>query len=64
MIGVDRVFTSAGSYEPMQEAAKNLLLVLVALFPKSWTRSAASFFLALDQEYSPESAKSIVWRIA
>ena len=48
----------------MQEAAKNLLLVLVALFPIVDTFGGSPFFLALTREYAPEARKALSWRIA
>lgn len=48
----------------MQEAAKNLLLVLVALLPIVDPLGGSPFFLALTREYSPEARKALAWRIA
>jgi multiple antibiotic resistance protein len=48
----------------MQDAAKNLLLVLVALFPIVDPLGGSPFFLALTREYSPEARKALSWRIA
>src|ERR1700739_4344186 len=48
----------------MQEAAKNLLLVLVALFPIVDPLGGSPFFLALTREYAPEARKALAWRIA
>ncbi len=48
----------------MQEAAKNLLLVLVALFPIVDPLGGSPFFLALTREYSPEARRALSWRIA
>src|ERR1700687_4343372 len=48
----------------MQEAAKNLLLVLVALFPIVDPLGGSPFFLALTREYAPEARKELSWRIA
>ena len=48
----------------MQEAAKNLLLVLVALFPIVDPLGGSPFFLALTREYSTEARKALSWRIA
>ncbi len=48
----------------MQEAAKNLLLVLIALFPIVDPLGGSPFFLALTREYSPEARKALSWRIA
>ena len=48
----------------MQEAAKNLLLILVALFPIVDPLGGSPFFLALTREYAPEARKALSWRIA
>jgi len=48
----------------MQEAAKNLLLVLVALFPIVDPLGGSPFFLALTREYAPEARRALSWRIA
>jgi len=48
----------------MQEAAKNLLLVLVALFPIVDPLGGSPFFLALTRDYTPEARKALSWRIA
>jgi multiple antibiotic resistance protein len=48
----------------MQEAAKNLVLVLVALFPIVDPVGGSPFFLALTREYAPEERKALSWRIA
>jgi multiple antibiotic resistance protein len=48
----------------MQEATKNLLLVLVALFPIVDPLGGSPFFLALTREYAPEARKALSWRIA
>jgi multiple antibiotic resistance protein len=48
----------------MQESAKNLLLVLVALFPIVDPLGGSPFFLALTREYAPEARKALSWRIA
>jgi multiple antibiotic resistance protein len=50
--------------EPMQEATKNLLLVLVALFPIVDPLGGSPFFLALTRQYAPEARKALSWRIA
>src|SRR6204780_1483315 len=50
--------------EPMQEAAQNILLVLVTLFPIVDPLGGSPFFLALTREYSPEARKALSWRIA
>ena len=48
----------------MQEAAKNLLLVIVALFPIVDPLGGSPFFLALTGQYSREDRKALSWRIA
>ena len=48
----------------MQEAAENLLLVLVALFPIVDPLGGSPFFLALTREYAPEARRALSWRIA
>src|SRR5271165_817053 len=48
----------------MQAAAKNVLLVLVTLFPIVDPLGGSPFFLALTREYSPEARKALSWRIA
>jgi multiple antibiotic resistance protein len=48
----------------MQEAAKNLLLVIVALFPIVDPLGGSPFFLALTKEYAPETRKALSWRIS
>jgi multiple antibiotic resistance protein len=48
----------------MQEATKNLLLVLVALFPIVNPLGGSPFFLALTWEYAPEARKTLSWRTA
>src|SRR5580692_4171399 len=48
----------------MQEAAQNILLVLVTLFPIVDPLGGSPFFLALTREYSPEARKTLSWRIA
>lgn len=48
----------------MQEAAENLLLVLVALFPIVDPLGGSPFFLALTRQYSPEARRELSWRIA
>ena len=47
----------------MQEAAQNVLLVLVTLFPIVDPLGGSPFFLALTREYSPEARKALSWRI-
>ena len=41
--------------EPMQEAAQNILLVLMTLFLIVDPLGGSPFFLALTREYSPEA---------
>ena len=48
----------------MQEAAQNVLLVVVTLFPIVDPLGGSPFFLALTREYSPEARKALSWRIA
>jgi len=48
----------------MLEAAKNLLLILSALFPIVDPLGGSPFFLALTSEYAPEARKALAWRIA
>jgi multiple antibiotic resistance protein len=48
----------------MQDAAQNILLVLVTLFPIVDPLGGSPFFLALTREYSPEARKALSWRIA
>jgi multiple antibiotic resistance protein len=60
----DRLHSGRKATETMQEAAKNLLLVLVALFPIVDPLGGSPFFLALTREYAPEARKALSWRIA
>jgi multiple antibiotic resistance protein len=48
----------------MQDAAQNVLLVLVTLFPIVDPLGGSPFFLALTREYSPGARKALSWRIA
>ncbi len=48
----------------MLEAAKNLLLILSAIFPIVDPIGGSPFFLALTGEYSFEARKALSWRIA
>ena len=48
----------------MQDAAKNLLLVLVALFPIVDPIGGSPFFLVLTSGYTTEARKALSWRIA
>jgi len=48
----------------MLEAAKNLFLVLSALFPIVDPLGGSPFFLALTSGYAPEARKALSWRIA
>jgi multiple antibiotic resistance protein len=50
--------------EPMQDAAKNLLLVLVALFPIVDPIGGSPFFLVLTSGYTTDARKALSWRIA
>ena len=45
-------------------AAKNLLLILSALFPIVDPVGGSPFFLALTSEYASEARRSLSWRIA
>jgi multiple antibiotic resistance protein len=60
----DRLHSRREVTEHMQEAAKNLLLVLVALFPLVDPLGGSPFFLALTREYAPEARRVLSWRIA
>ena len=48
----------------MLEAAKNLLLILSAIFPIVDPIGGSPFFLALTGEYSADARKALSWRIA
>jgi multiple antibiotic resistance protein len=48
----------------MQDAATNILLVLVTLFPIVDPLGGSPFFLALTKGYSPEARRALSWRIA
>src|SRR5437667_4315110 len=48
----------------MLEAAKNLLLILSAIFPIVDPIGGSPFFLALTGEYSSDARKALSWRIA
>ena len=48
----------------MTELAKALFLFLSALFPIVDPPGGAPIFLALTQGYSPETRRSLAWRIA
>lgn len=48
----------------MLEVAKNLLLILSAIFPIVDPIGGSPFFLALTGEYSSEARKALSWRIA
>ncbi len=48
----------------MQDATKNLLLILVALFPIVDPLGGSPFFLALTRGYTPEARKALSWHIA
>jgi hypothetical protein len=43
----------------MQDATKNLLLILVALFPIVDPLGGSPFFLALTRGYTPEARKAL-----
>jgi multiple antibiotic resistance protein len=47
----------------MQEAAANLLLVLVTLFPIVDPPGGSPFVLALNREYLPGARKALSWRM-
>jgi small neutral amino acid transporter SnatA (MarC family) len=51
-------------FEPMPEAAKDLFLVLSALFPIVDPLGGSPLFLALTTEHAPEARKALAWRIA
>jgi multiple antibiotic resistance protein len=48
----------------MLEAAKNLLLILSAIFPIVDPIGGSPFFLALTPEFGSEARKALSWRIA
>src|ERR1700757_423164 len=48
----------------MIEAAKNLLLILSAIFPIVDPIGGSPLFLALTPEYGSEARKALSWRIA
>jgi multiple antibiotic resistance protein len=48
----------------MGEAAKNLLLILSAIFPIVDPIGGSPFFLALTGDYGTEARKTLSWRIA
>lgn len=48
----------------MLEAAKNLLLIVTALFPIVDPLGGSPFFLAMTNEYLPEARRALSWRIA
>ena len=48
----------------MLEAAKNLLLILSAIFPIVDPIGGSPFFLALTGEYSSDARRALSWRIA
>lgn len=48
----------------MLDAAKNLLLIVSALFPIVDPLGGSPFFLAMTSEYLPEARKALSWRIA
>ena len=48
----------------MLEAAKNLLLIVSALFPIVDPVGGSPFFLAMTSDYLPEARRALSWRIA
>jgi multiple antibiotic resistance protein len=48
----------------MTEAAKNLFLILSALFPIVDPLGGSPIFLTMTREYSPSSRRALAWRIA
>jgi multiple antibiotic resistance protein len=48
----------------MLEAAKNLLLIVSALFPIVDPLGGSPFFLAMTTEYQPDARKTLSWRVA
>src|SRR5215475_4517137 len=48
----------------MLEAAKDLFLIVSALFPIVDPLGGSPFFLAITSEYPPEVRKALSWRIA
>jgi multiple antibiotic resistance protein len=48
----------------MLEAAKNLFLIISALFPIVDPVGGSPFFLAMTNEYLPEARRALSWRIA
>ena len=46
------------------EGVKNLLLILIALFPIVDPLGGSPFFLALTTEYTPQTRKTLSWRIS
>jgi multiple antibiotic resistance protein len=48
----------------MLEAAKNLFLIVSALFPIVDPLGGSPFFLAMTNEYLPEARRALSWRIA
>ena len=48
----------------MLEAAKNLFLIVSALFPIVDPLGGSPFFLAMTTEYAPEVRRALSWRIA
>jgi len=48
----------------MLEAAKNLFLIVSALFPIVDPLGGSPFFLAMTSEYLPEARRALSWRIA
>ena len=48
----------------MPEAAKNLFLLVSALFPIVDPLGGSPFFLAMTNQYQPEARRALSWRIA
>ena len=48
----------------MLEAAKNLFLIVSALFPIVDPLGGSPFFLVMTNEYQPEARRALSWRIA
>lgn len=48
----------------MIEAAKNLFLIVTALFPIVDPLGGSPFFLSMTHEYPPEARRALSWRIA
>src|SRR5580700_4476456 len=48
----------------MLEAAKNLFLIVSALFPIVDPLGGSPFFLAMTNQYLPEARRALAWQIA